>query len=254
MDLYGAMRIFVRVAELRSFSSVARELNLAQSTVSKQVFALEEHLGARLLSRTTRTLSLTAEGLQFYERGREILEALAEAEATIGAGRASPSGLVRLGCPATFGRLMIAPRLRRLLARYPQLRVEIVMNDAFVDLVEGGLDLAVRIGVLADQTLIARRVGMTRRAVFGSPAYFAERGSPNAPPDLRSHNCIVYTPSWRRTSRKRMVFHRSNPASEHPCSGEFPGEQCRGDPRSGIVRHRLGRRTELDVPQGNGGG
>ena len=193
MDLYAAMRAFIRVAEVHSFSGVARELKVAQSTVSKQIFALEEHLGARLVNRTTRTLSLTEEGRQFYERSREILEALAEAETTIAAGRVSPSGLVRIGCPATFGRLLIAPRLARLLTRFPELRIELVMNDAFDDLIENGLDLAVRIGVLADETLIARRVGNTVRAVFGSPSYFAERGRPNTPHDLRDHNCIVYT-------------------------------------------------------------
>jgi DNA-binding transcriptional LysR family regulator len=193
VDLYAAMQAFIRVAEVHSFSGVARELTVAQSTVSKQIFALEEHLGARLVNRTTRTLSLTDEGRQFYERSREILEALAEAETTIAAGRVSPSGLVRIGCPATFGRLLIAPRLTRLFARFPELRIELVMDDAFVDLIERGLDLAVRIGVLADETLIARRVGNTVRAVFGSPSYFAERGRPNTPNDLRDHNCIVYT-------------------------------------------------------------
>lgn len=193
MDLYAAMRVFVRVAEAHSFSSVARELNLGQSTVSKHISTLEAHLGARLINRTTRSLSLTEEGRQYYERSREILDALAEAETTIAAGSASPSGLVRIGCPATFGRLMVAPRLARLLSRYSQLRIELVMSDAFVDLVEEGLDLAVRIGVLADQTLIARRVSVTDRAVFGSPAYFAARGRPGTPNDLRDHNCIVYT-------------------------------------------------------------
>ena len=193
MDLYAAMRAFIRVADAHSFSGVARELKVAQSTISKQISALEEHLGARLVNRTTRALSLTDEGRQFYERSREILEALAEVETSIGAGRVSPSGLVRIGCPATFGRLLIAPRLSRLLAQYPELRIELVMNDAFDDLIEKGLDLAVRIGVLADQNLIARRIGTTVRAVFGSPTYFAERGFPNTPHDLSEHNCIIYT-------------------------------------------------------------
>lgn len=193
MDLYAAMRAFVRVVDAHSFSGVARELKVAQSTVSKQISALEEHLGARLVNRTTRALSLTDEGRQFYEPSCAIIEALAEAETSIGAGKAAPSGLVRIGCPATFGRLLIAPRLSRLLARHPELRIELVMNDAFDDLIEKGLDLAVRIGILADQNLIARRVGTTARAVFGSPAYFAERGVPNTPHDLSEHNCIIYT-------------------------------------------------------------
>jgi DNA-binding transcriptional LysR family regulator len=138
-------------------------------------------------------LSLIDEGVQFYKRSREILEALAEAEATVGAGRASPSGLVRIGCPAAFGRLLVAPRLGRMLRRYPDLRVEILMNDAFADLVEEGLDIAIRIGALAEQTLIARKLGGTSRMVFAAPSYIAERGQPNTPHDLREHNCIVYT-------------------------------------------------------------
>jgi DNA-binding transcriptional LysR family regulator len=208
MDLYAAMRAFVRVADAHSFSDVARELKVAQSTISKQISALEEHLGVRLVNRTTRALSLTDEGRQFCERSREILDALAEAETLMGAGRVSPSGLVRVGCPATFGRLLIAPRLGRLLGKYPELRIELVMNDGFEDLVEKGLDLGVRIGVLADQNLIARRIGMTARAVFGSPAYFALHGFPKTPHDLGNHNCIIYTnlrgshwgDEWRFTS------------------------------------------------------
>ena len=209
VDLYAAMRIFVRVAEGRSFSETARELNVAQSTVSKQITALEEHLGARLVLRTTRALSLTDDGRQFYQRSCEILDALAEAETTIGAGKV-PSGLVRIGCPATFGRLLIAPRLYRLLSLYPQLRVELVMNDGFVDLVGEGLDLAVLVGTLTDQSLVARRVGTTLQCIFGSPAYFARHGCPKSPRDLRNHNCIVYTNlgtgnEWRFTGPARRV-------------------------------------------------
>jgi DNA-binding transcriptional LysR family regulator len=187
------MRAFVRVAELCSFSRVARELKVAQSTVSKEIVALEQHLGVRLLSRTARSLSLTDEGLQFYKRSREILDALAEAKATVGAGRTSASGFVRIGCPATFGRLLTAPRLGRLLRHYPDLRVEIVMSDAFVDLVEARLDVAVRIGALGDQAPIARKVASAFRAAFAVPSYIAERGQPDIPYDVREHNCIVST-------------------------------------------------------------
>ena len=193
MDIYAAMRIFVRVAEARSFSGTARELNVAQSTVSKQISALEGYLGARLVNRTTRNLSLTDDGRQFYERSREILDAVAEAEAAVGTGKASPSGLVRLGCPATLGRLLIAPRMVRLLSQHPELRVELIMNDGFVDLVAEGIDVAVRIGILVDQSLIVRRVGTTFRGIFAAPTYVAEHGRPNTPHDLRNHNCIVYT-------------------------------------------------------------
>lgn len=193
MDLYLAMRIFSRVAEAGSFTDVARELNLTQPTVSKQISALEERLGTRLVNRTTRSLTLTDDGRQFYEHSRQILEALGEAEAAIGKGRSAPSGMIRLGCPVAFGRLHIAPRMARLLDRHSELRVELLMNDGFVDLVEQGIDLAVRVGELADQSLIARRIGTTARVTVASPDYFARRSEPQTPEDLRSHNCIVYT-------------------------------------------------------------
>jgi DNA-binding transcriptional LysR family regulator len=181
------------VAEAGSFTDVARELNLTQPTVSKQISALEERLGTRLVNRTTRSLTLTDDGRQFYEHSRQILEALAEAESVIGKGRSAPSGMIRLGCPVAFGRLHVAPRMARLLDRHPELSVELLMNDGFVDLVEHGIDLAVRVGELTDQSLIARRIGTTARVTVASPDYFARRSEPQTPEDLRSHNCIVYT-------------------------------------------------------------
>jgi DNA-binding transcriptional LysR family regulator len=193
MDLYAAMRVFARIVEAGSFSDVARELNITQPTVSKQIAALEEHLGTRLVNRTTRSLTITDDGRLFYEHCRQILAALDEAEAAIGKGRSSPSGTIRLGCPVAFGRLHIAPRMARLLERYPELRIELVMSDGFVDLVEQGIDVAVRVGELVDQSLIARRIGTTARVTVGSPDYFAKRGEPQTPDDLRRHNCIVYT-------------------------------------------------------------
>ena len=193
MDLYAVMQVFVRVAEARSFSGVAREMDVAQSTVSKEVSALEEHLGARLVSRTTRTFNLTSAGREFYECSRDILDAVAAAETAIGTGRQSPAGLVRVGCPATFGRLFVAPRVAPLLARHRDLRIELVMNDGFVDLVEEGIDLALRVGALPDQTIVARKVGTTFCAIFGAPSYFARHGHPRRPRDLLDHNCIVYT-------------------------------------------------------------
>jgi len=193
MDLYAAVRIFARVAEAGSFTDVARELNITQPTVSKQISALEEHLGVRLVNRTTRSLTLTDDGRLFYEHCRQILGAFDEAESAIGKGRFSPAGMIRMACGVAFGRLHIAPRMGRLLDRYPDLRVELVMSDDFVDLVEQGIDIAVRVGELLDQSLIARRIGTTARVTVGSPEYFRRCGEPETPDDLRNHNCIVYT-------------------------------------------------------------
>lgn len=193
MDLLDAMRSFVRVVETGSFSAVARELNATQPTVSKQVAWLEKRLGTRLLQRTTRSLSLTEEGRTFAARALAALEAIDEAEAAVGPRRQKPGGHVRIACPVAFGRLHVAPRLRRFLARYPDLSLELVMSDGVANLVEQGLDVAIRVGQLADTTLVARRIGTTRRVTVGAPSYFQRRGEPQAPKDLADHDCIVYT-------------------------------------------------------------
>jgi DNA-binding transcriptional LysR family regulator len=193
MDTLGAIRVFSRVVEAGSFSAVARELGTTQPTVSKQIAMLEEHLGTRLVNRTTRNLTLTEDGKTYYECCRHILNAVEEADGAVGRRQATPSGLIRAGCPVAFGRLHVAPRMRRFLDRYPELRVELVMSDQFGDLVEQGVDVTIRIGDLADASLIARLVGVTRRVTIGSPEYFARMGEPRTPHDLVRHNCLVYT-------------------------------------------------------------
>lgn len=193
MDLLDAMRSFVRVVETGSFSAVARELNATQPTVSKQVAWLEKRLGTRLLQRTTRSLSLTEEGRTFAARALAALEAIDEAEAAVGPRRQKPGGHVRIACPVAFGRLHVAPRLRRFLDRFPDLSLELVMSDGVANLVEQGLDVAIRVGQLADTTLVARRIGTTRRVTVGAPAYFRRHGEPQTPKDLADHDCIVYT-------------------------------------------------------------
>lgn len=194
MDLLQTMRVFSRVAEASSFSRVARELGMTQPTVSKHISSLEERLGVRLISRTTRKLALTEDGRTFYEHCRHINEAVSEAEAAISRRRLTPAGLVRMAVPVAFGRLHVAPRIRRLLDCYPELKVDLIMNDGFVDLVEQGIDFAIRIGELQDPNLVVRRIGTTVRVTVGSPDYFARHGEPQSPHDLVRHNCIVYTP------------------------------------------------------------
>lgn len=191
MDRLAAMRAFLRIVESGSLSAVARELGASQPTVSKQLAALEAALGVRLLNRSTRSLSLTDEGARYYERCRYALEAVEAAEASVRP--TSPSGLLRVSCPIAFGRLQVAPRMKRLLERHPKLQIELLLNDRFVDLVEEGADVSVRIGELADSALIARRIGLARRATVAAPDYFARAGEPAIPEDLRQHNCLVYT-------------------------------------------------------------
>ncbi|MGE3918718.1 MAG: LysR family transcriptional regulator [Hyphomicrobiaceae bacterium] len=187
------MRTFVRVVEAGSFTSVATEQGTTQPTISRQVAALEEHLGARLLTRTTRALTLTDDGRSFYEHALRALEAVGEAENAVGRRQAMPTGTLRLAVPVVLGRRHIVPRLASFLARYPEVAIDLAMSDGFVDLVEQGIDLAIRVGEITDQSLVARKVGMVRRLTVASPAYQKARGTPRTPGDLIGHDCIVYT-------------------------------------------------------------
>lgn len=187
------MRLFARVADTGSFSAVAHETGSTQPTVSRTVAALEAHLGVRLLNRSSRAVTVTDDGRLFYEHAQRALEAVAEAENGVGRRRGLPTGLLRLGTPVAFGRLHVAPRIPAFLARYPDVEVELLMNDAFVDLVGEGLDLAIRVGDLSDPSLIARRIGTTRRVTVASPAYLERFGTPLVPADLTQHACIIYT-------------------------------------------------------------
>ena len=193
MDRFNAMAMFVRVVETGSFSAVAKELNTSQPTVSKQVAALEEQLGTKLLTRSTRHLTLTEVGADYYERCTRILTALEEAEASARHLQTSPVGRLRVAMPVSFGQLCIVPRLHRFLARFPAIQVDLLLNDRFVDLVEEGVDLAVRLGDLADSALVARRLGRSERLLVAAPAYLRVHGEPADPQALKTHNCIVHS-------------------------------------------------------------
>ena len=155
MDLLAAFRTFTRVAEAGSFSAVARESGMTQPAVSRQVLALEEHLGARLIQRTTRSLMLTEDGRDLLDHARRVLDCVEEAETAVGRRQGAPSGLIRIAVPATFGRLYVAPRMRRLLDRYPELSVELHMSDSVTDMIAAGIDLAIRGGPVHEASLVA---------------------------------------------------------------------------------------------------
>src|SRR5260370_22861574 len=194
MDIVAAMQVFVRVAEAGGFTYAARETRSTEPTVSRLVAALEEHLGARLFHRSTRAVSLTDDGKQFYELARHALEAIAEAENAIGKRRTRAFGRLRLSIPVAFGRLHVAPRMPRFLELNPEVQVDLVISDNFVDLVGEGIDLAVRVGEIADPTLIARRIGTTRRVTVASRRYLERRGKTAHPPPLAAHGCLIHTP------------------------------------------------------------
>jgi len=193
MDRLRLMETFVRVVETGNFSAVAREERTTQSAVSKQVQALETMLGAKLLVRSTRSHALTEAGKRYYERCRQVLDTLEEARVEVQRTENEISGVLRVAAPVSFGRLHIVPRLKAFFERYPQLKIDLQLDDGFVDLVVGGIDLAFRVGELKDSRLIARRIGTAHRAVLASPDYLARHGEPQHPAELREHQCIIYT-------------------------------------------------------------
>jgi DNA-binding transcriptional LysR family regulator len=197
MDRLTAMQTFVRVVESGSFSAVAREVRTTQSAISKQVAALERMLGARLLSRTTRSLALTEEGERYFEQARRLVAEIAEAESGLRQGEQQLSGWLRVAASVGYGRLKLLPMVKTFLAAHPGVKIDLRLNDGFIDLVEQGIDVAVRIGELPDSSLVARRIGTTKRVLIASRNYL--RSLPKSlralrvPEDLSQHNCIVYT-------------------------------------------------------------
>lgn len=209
MDRLQAMQTFVRVVEAGSFTAVARQAGATQSAISKQVAALEQALGARLLSRTTRALALTEEGQRYFEQARRLVAEIAEAESVVRGASQQLSGWLRVAAAVGFGRMVLLPIVQRFLADHPGVKVDLQLHDGFVDLVEQGIDVAVRVGELSDSSLVARRVGHTRRLVVASREHvrrLAKGGRlPREPADLQQHNCIVYTElatrnEWRFTA------------------------------------------------------
>jgi DNA-binding transcriptional LysR family regulator len=206
MDLTAAMGAFVAVSEVHSFSAAARKLRISAPAVTRLVAALEDHLEIRLLQRTTRSVSLTDAGARYLDRARRVLEALAEAEAAARSERTEPTGRLVVAAPNVFGRREVAPLLADLLARYPAITAELALSDRNVDLVHEGVDVAVRIGHLADSTLHARVVGRTRRVLVATPAYLAVHKRPRHPDDLARHRLLQFTGlggSWRFTRDER---------------------------------------------------
>lgn len=193
MDLLAALKSFVRLAETGSFSAVAREAGATQPAISRQIGALEAHLGARLVQRSTRSLRLTEDGQALLTHAHHILDAVTEAESAVGRQSSAPAGLVRLGAPAVLGRLYLAPHIGNLLTRYTDLAVEMVLSDDVSDMVQTGLDLALRVGEITDGSLVARRVGGFTVAAVASPSYLAAHPPLTRPEDLAGHECILFT-------------------------------------------------------------
>jgi DNA-binding transcriptional LysR family regulator len=205
MENLTGMAVFARVAEAKSFSRAAQRLGISKSAVSKQVAQLERQLKARLLNRTTRRLSLTEVGAAFYEHCARMLVEAEAAELAVSRLYAEPRGVLRVTVPAAFGHLHIAPAVPDFIARYPDVAVQIVMNDRTVDLAEEGFDIAIRMTQDQAPNIVARRLAPVRWAVCAAPAYLKGHEAPRAPQDLARHNCLFYSflessSEWRFSS------------------------------------------------------
>ncbi len=198
------MAAFVAVAEARRFTAAARTLKTSPSAITRLIAGLEDHLEVRLLQRTTRSVALTEAGARYLERARRVLAELADAEAAARSAQLAPAGRLVVAAPNVFGRLHVAPLIAELLTAHPAITAELVLSDRNASLIDDGIDVAVRIGALADSTLHARAAGKTRRVVVGAPSYLAAHKRPRKPSDLVRHRLLQFTglgaePSWRFT-------------------------------------------------------
>jgi len=211
MDRLASMETFVRVVETGSFSGAARQLRVGQPAVSKSVAQLEEYLGVKLLTRSTRGLTLTEAGLGYLERARRALEEAAEAELAARGAGAGLKGRLRICAAVTFARIHLIPMLPKFLAQNPELDLEVILDDRQIDLVQEGIDVALRMGKLLDSALTARRIARCKRLVLGTPAYFDRAGTPSTPSELSKHHAVVYLQgegsvwSFRRDSSELAV-------------------------------------------------
>ena len=207
MDRLAAMETFVMVVDTGSFSGAARRLNVGQPAISKSIAQLEARLGVKLLVRSTRGLTPTEAGLNFHERARRSIEEADEADLAARGAGTGLSGRLRICAAVTFARLHLMPKIPRFLARHPGLEMEVVLDDRNIDLVQEGIDVALRMGPLPDSNLTARKIATGRRHVLGTAAYFERAGVPAAPGDLVSHEAVIYA---RRGGGEVWTFRRDN--------------------------------------------
>lgn len=191
MEAFDNIAVFIAVYEQGNLSAAARQLNRSLQAVSRSLIGLEQELGVVLIRRTTRRCTPTEAGMAFYERVKPAHAELLEAKLEAASRRAEPTGLLRIGAPIQFAPAYLVPLVADFMKRYPQVDVELSLSDSFVDLVEGNLDLTLRIGRLSDSELRARPLGALRRVVYGAPSYFDAHGRPQRPEELRQHQCVL---------------------------------------------------------------
>jgi DNA-binding transcriptional LysR family regulator len=203
MDMDSAFRVFVRVAETESFSLAAKQLGLGQPAVSKQISTLEDQLGARLLHRTTRSITLTDEGREFLGHARHAVAATDFALERVQRVKGKASGLMRLSCQTGFGRMAVVPRLTAILENFPDLDIELSLQDTWPNLVEQGIDLRIHVGEVEDETVIAQLIGHKPVWLFAAQSYVEKYGTPETPDDLANHQVIRFAGA---SSKKRWEF------------------------------------------------
>lgn len=251
MDRIDVMRLFIRVVDTGNFSKTARETGISQPTVSKLVAGLEAKLGAQLLRRTSRGLSLTDAGQDFYEAATGIIQSVDDVESRVGKGEASPAGVVRVALSPAFGRFHIVPHLPAFFARYPEVAIDFDISQRYVNLVEEGLDLAIRMGTLVDSTLMARRLGSMAYATVAAPAYLERAGVPATPGELKNHRCIAF---MAKDAPRPWQFLDGKKAFEHVPQGPMrsnDAEYIRAGVLAGLgIAHNAGWLYARDIEEG----
>jgi DNA-binding transcriptional LysR family regulator len=235
MDRIDCFRAFVRALEGGSFSAAARELGVGQPAISKRIALLESEFGTQLFLRTTRKLRPTPEALRIYDLARQILGSFDLAKASVQEASPRPSGTLCLSLPSSFGRRYMMPIIAEYARDYPEVRVDVRFTERFVNLVEEGVELALRIGQLPSSTLVARRLGAVRRYLVATPTYLHGRPLPRTPEDLQAHQCIVYS---RRPAAHEWTFDSEH--GRHVATIHAPLLIDDADAMEAAVRHHLG--------------
>jgi DNA-binding transcriptional LysR family regulator len=216
--------IFARVVEAGSFTAAARLLGMPKATVSRRIAALEREVGMRLIQRTTRSLNMTDAGRLYYEQSSQALRTIEDANLRLAEARAEPSGTIRISAPVGFGDSFLTGAVSDFLGEHPKTRVELCLTDDQLNLVESGIDLAFRTGILPDSTLVARKLGSTHRILCASPDYLARRGVPAMPADLARHHCVIAGPS---TASAHWVLDGPHGQETVTVSGRFAANEMR---------------------------
>ena len=235
MDRIDCLRAFVRALEGGSFSAAAKELGIGQPAVSKRIAALESEFGTQLFLRTTRKLRPTPEARRIYDLARQMLENFDMARASLNEASPRPTGTLRVSVPSSFGRRYMMPVIADYVRDYPEVRVDVRFSERFVNLVEEGVELALRIGNLQPSTLVARRLGTVQRHLVATPTYLHGRPKPRTPEDLNAHQCIIYS---RLASAHEWTFESEN--GRHVASIDGPLLVDDADAMEEAVRHHLG--------------